>query len=1415
MSSDDIKKVIQEKFFKPENPSPTVVAAPAGSGEGEGQPQAQPAPLPTPSAEAQAEFNKPTTLSEALSGALGLPGATARMAVGLPLAAATGDMGTVENIVHPPPEFANVPLISPETATAAIKTAFPSTRLIDQLQSLYPTTAGAVGQELVKKTGEIASGQTSESNLGLLLAGPLAPEGRAAEALLAGGFGAQAALQAPAQFKAYQAEKDPVKKAGIAFEMLVGLGLPAFAGAHAAFRGAVPKSIENLGPEKIPTAREPLPTDLERTAAEPPPIPQPEAPVAPETVTPETPTALETPPVTEPPTAEAPAAPVALTAETAPDVAASLGLEHGQPLFTSDIPEEAAQAPITFKDPRSGANFEVPPGATLEDVQAAKDASWEKFKPGSSPIEKVAISSENLRDVPQDQRAQHIVAEGDLATTSHENLIKDNPEALMAMADDEGNTTGAQHNVFQDKAGNIWTREELAKEGFPIHSQELRKLEPRTAEIEKGDLWYQGVGPDGATSWVTSNLEKAEDYAKRRGAGGKVNVFTPEQVGESAFADADGNLMSPREYAKTQSEDTTIQTLGREMKLPEPIKSIPIEAAKPSLAKEATDQVHNDWTQATLPDLTAKPVPEPRLTSQALGILPPGVPQVIKAGQALGGAIRSVASGIRNIAKFTDFRKALLKWSATNQRATGELFKTTRELRASVPQAVRREAITNWIQAGGDIAELKARAAASKNVKLRDGYLAATQLTPDEIALAGKIRQTYDVLLKRAQSYGITINELPDYVNQIWRRQPIKDFFASSNRKLSESIRFAKQRYYDSFFHGEQAGLTPETKDIGKLLPIYMNEVNNAISAKQFVADLAGSKASDGRPLLASTGMVKTVTEDKGQTHLVLPEMKPADAQDYKTLDGHPALKAWRWRGQDENGNPIMVQGDLVVHPEIYSHLKNVLGESALREWFRSSNENPLSAIGKKAVKFLLDDVNQVGKATLLGFLSPFHQVQEGTHAVGHRVNPFGGLPKVDLTDPAQMDAASHGLMLLPDRASQSLFREGLDGSSKNLLSNLIGKAGKVGETIKGWADNYQDYLFHDYIPSLKFKTYEHILPRNMERYADQIKSGEVTADQVKYLSAQQANAAYGHLNYADMGRNPTIQHLLQATLLAPDFLEARGRFVGQALKPSLAGREQLAALATLAVTQYVLARTLNKTLDDDYHWDEPFDVIVGNRRYSMRSVPADIAHAFSDTRRFVSGRLSPFLGRGLLEGLSGVNYRREPTTAAQALSDIITGMIPLTLQPATRGLSETGRDNPVSPMEQLLGSLGLHVSRFSPVSKVYSLSADWVNKHGSEYGIDKREAIYPISKYQQLRYALEDNDAEKAQTEYKKLMANDQIDENELGKRFKMSLNHPFTGTKKTDAIFEQSLNEKDRKIYDAAVERRSLLWDRFENLR
>ena len=283
-------------------------------------------------------------------------------------------------------------------------------------------------------------------------------------------------------------------------------------------------------------------------------------------------------------------------------------------------------------------------------------------------------------------------------------------------------------------------------------------------------------------------------------------------------------------------------------------------------------------------------------------------------------------------------------------------------------------------------------------------------------------------------------------------------------------------------------------------------------------------------------------------------------------------------------------------------------------------------------------------------------------------MNPFFNVPKIDLLkDAAQQDAVKHGLMLLPEKTSAQNYMEGLGGKG-TFITQLARKfGGKPGTALANIVDGYQDYLFHSYIPGLKFKTYEHIVDRNMKRFGADLIKGDVTPADVKLISAEQTNAAYGHLNYALLDRNPTMQHLIQLGLLAPDFLEARARFVAQASKSFLgakSGREQLRAIAILAATQAAAAYTISQLSGDKYDPKHPFEVVHGNRRYTMRSVPEDLFQLLfggeQRSREFVSGRINP-LAQKVDQLRTGLNYRGEKTDTINTLGEILTNYIPIT----------------------------------------------------------------------------------------------------------------------------------------------------------
>lgn len=817
--------------------------------------------------------------------------------------------------------------------------------------------------------------------------------------------------------------------------------------------------------------------------------------------------------------------------------------------------------------------------------------------------------------------------------------------------------------------------------------------------------------------------------------------------------------------------------------------------------------------------------------------------------KAAAEAARSIYKEQSKLGKTSDYRRSILNWSAKLQRSFGEAADAQKEIRSVIKDPVRLDAATNWLEAGGDPAILRDRLAKTlawrdpttgkphpQQKELAAGYEAALHLTPEELKAVGDARGAYDALGTRGQTWDVLNSFKKNYVTHIWdlNKGPTG---GGSARTLKDRFRFSKASTFPTFFDGEQAGFIPKTKDLSKLLPVYLHEMNSVIAARQLVAEMSKGKASDGRPLLAPRGagtpiettkfavvnspggkavkIYKTRVEAQaalrpGQSidprvenvALVMPDAIKGDSKDYKAMEGQPALHDWAYASKDSAGNPVLVKSDLVVHPEAAAKFKNVLGRSAISEWY-DSKTSASAAIPKGIVKGL-DWFQSQTKRTMLGLLTPFHQVQEGTHAVGHRVNPFFNNPTIDLVNnPAQMDAAKHGLMLLPDRASESMF---MDGFKQSGIVSHIPALGPL-------ADHYSNYLFHQYIPGIKFKTYEAILKRNQGVYAKDLAAGKVSLEDVKILSAEQANAAYGHLNYADLARNPTILHIMRLGLLAPDFLEARFRFAGQAIKGATGakvGREQIIALASLALAQATLAWTSAKLTGGQWDAKDPFTFHIGNRKFTMRSVPEDAVRAATDTRAFGYARINPVIGKAALEYSTGTDWRGQKIKAGQVTKQILQQPIPLALRPLF------GTDNsPMTGWEQLASAAGLKITRYSAQTEVRKLAHAWMDA-SPDTSIKAAEDRYqkenpPDSDYKPLREALINNDFKTARKEYDKLLETRKPDL--ISKTFASP--HPFSGSSARETKFKASLSDDQKALYAQAKKEQKDLLQKFYKMR
>ncbi len=762
--------------------------------------------------------------------------------------------------------------------------------------------------------------------------------------------------------------------------------------------------------------------------------------------------------------------------------------------------------------------------------------------------------------------------------------------------------------------------------------------------------------------------------------------------------------------------------------------------------------------------------------------------------------------------KMSQLDRVTASRSAKMQASFSEAQRAQREINKVIPSKLRQGAASVYREANGDMALLKDWETNAKQKWMKDLAKEAQTITPKELAIVNKAKAAFDILEQRGNRMDVLKSHRDNYIPHVWDvSQNAKGLGLGGSSQLKQRFKFAKARTFDTFFDGDQAGFKPKTVAIGDLLPTYIHEMNRVIADRQLVQDLVKGENAKGEPLAVPRGNTKVVDGPSGQAVLAMPKaLREKETADYKEMENQPALSNWTWEGKDTDGKPIFVKANLAVHPDVYRRLNSILGRSALKQWYQDKTGG-ISTI-PKALLHGLDVSQSAMKREMFGLLAPFHQVQEGTHAVGHAVNPFSNIPKVDMRDAGQLDAARHGLMLLPDKTLASHYLEGV-GAKSSFISQGLRKTGKAGETVANVIDGYQDYLFHQYIPGLKYKTYEAILQRNSKRYEKELAKGELTESDIKLLSAEQSNAAYGHLNYALLDRNPTIQHLAQLSLLAPDFLEARGRFAGQAFKGinSKVGQEQLRAVALLAVAQAGSAIVLSNLMGDKWDPKHPFEVIHNGRRYAMRSVPEDLFSLAKDTRQFIYSRVNPLTVRGGVQLATGLNYRGEKTSAGETMAELMAGYIPITARslPGLRELTQTGRNNPVSPLEQLAGSLGLRVSRYSPISETYKLASDWQESND----IPKDKGSYPISKYQQLRYALEDGDMDRAQSEYEELKKTMLPSKIKTG--LSESVSHPFTGSKANDAKFVASLKGYDWELYDLALKKRQEIISRFGNVK
>jgi hypothetical protein len=177
------------------------------------------------------------------------------------------------------------------------------------------------------------------------------------------------------------------------------------------------------------------------------------------------------------------------------------------------------------------------------------------------------------------------------------------------------------------------------------------------------------------------------------------------------------------------------------------------------------------------------------------------------------------------------------------------------------------------------------------------------------------------------------------------------------------------------------------------------------------------------------------------------------------------------------------------------------------------------------------------------------------------------------------------------------------------------------------------------------------------------------TEDQLHQLTAREVNNAFGMQNEIWSGRSKFMTDLLRLTFLAPDFLESRAKFVGQALRPG--GKEQQRALLRQAVFMYAGARVLNAlTNDGDAKWDatDAFAWHVKGHKVSIRSVITDAIFAATDPGGFIATR-GALVPRAFGEAYHELKQPKFMKAKGSMVEAAIRGQAPIMLQGLLSGL--------------------------------------------------------------------------------------------------------------------------------------------------
>ena len=393
------------------------------------------------------------------------------------------------------------------------------------------------------------------------------------------------------------------------------------------------------------------------------------------------------------------------------------------------------------------------------------------------------------------------------------------------------------------------------------------------------------------------------------------------------------------------------------------------------------------------------------------------------------------------------------------------------------------------------------------------------RLNPKQKDVLGEYKKVQEQLRQDINQYLKSTGEA-EYISMV--ENYLAHFYVGNKSKINAAAgRFkknspnAQKRKLPTLQDAVDAGLKPLTQNVAELVNAWA-EINWRVATNRKLAfDLKELRTPEGELVIT----------------------KSSDAPiGYKFVDYYPLRQIYGTKTKE--GKPILFEGNVAVHPDIYPAIKMLYGDMWNNKGYRGVAL--LNAWGKKtALSFSLFHhaaLTESAQAVLARGKNPLR----GLFVIGE-IDPITG-KRVAITQPHRIgkrltkdnvfleDAISHGLQIGSTSDAQ-LGRINKSLSSLEARTRDIPFAGYMAKKAKAFNQAWDKALWDNYHSGLKAYAYHDIVGDMIKRYPKE------NPKIIKEKVAEYLNDAFGGQEWeAKLWADPKMQQSLQAIILAPDW---------------------------------------------------------------------------------------------------------------------------------------------------------------------------------------------------------------------------------------------------------------------------------------